>query len=158
MRKLLLILGISASSVAFSQGGTFTLVDTVFHQGAVLVDYSIWYSQPGGARIRSESYPHLDSLAEVMKKHPEIVWEIGCYLDQRGGDSINAKITRLRASAIRNYLVRAGVPETQIVAVGYGEMRPIHNQKAINAAQSNDERERMYGENRRTEIKILSVQ
>ncbi|MDO9693314.1 MAG: OmpA family protein [Candidatus Latescibacteria bacterium] len=47
------------------------------------------------------------------------------YTDSQGSDDYNLDLSRRRAEAVRNYLVRSGYPADRILAEGIGESRPI---------------------------------
>jgi outer membrane protein OmpA-like peptidoglycan-associated protein len=47
------------------------------------------------------------------------------YTDSQGSDDHNLDLSRRRAEAVRNYLVRSGYPADRILAEGIGESRPI---------------------------------
>lgn len=66
------------------------------------------------------------------------------HTDSRGSDETNMELSRQRALAVRDYLVRQGVAEDRITAVGRGETQPL---------ASNDTSEGR-ANNRRVEIVI----
>ena len=113
--------------------------------GTVLrgVDFAI-----GSARLNPSSYPVLDSLARVLIANPSMSVEIGGHTDASGNAAANRNISRLRAEAVRNYLIAHKVPFTRLVAKGYGSSQPLTNDTSA-AAQS---------ANRRVEIKLLPPQ
>jgi len=78
------------------------------------------------ATIKPESYPILDEAAAILTSHPEIRVEIQGHTDSIGSDAYNLKLSNLRANAVRTYLIeRHGIDPSRLVARGYGESRPI---------------------------------
>ena len=90
-------------------------------------------------------------------RHPELIFEICSYTDQRGSDSSNLKLSQARASIVKNYLVEHGVSENRLAAVGYGELYPIVEEAEINSHTDKAKREELYQQNRRTEFRILHI-
>lgn len=78
------------------------------------------------SEITRESYAALDALAEVLLRYPDIVWEISGHLDSRGSDFVRrGKPSQKRADSVRDYLIHEGVDPQKLIAVGYGEDKPI---------------------------------
>ncbi len=76
--------------------------------------------------IKPASFPLLDSVAATLETHLDISrLEIEAHTDSRGSAAYNKRMSQERAEAIRRYLVGKGIPGARLVAVGYGEERPI---------------------------------
>lgn len=158
MKNVCLLLLIPLISFrAYSQRNIFRLTDTNFTIGSVYTSCYMLYDLDGHATIREESWPCLDSLADFMKRHPEMIFEIGSYTDQRGSDSSNQKLSQGRANSVRKYLTDRGVNESALIATGFGEQFPVVPQSQIDTAKSKMTKERLYQQNRRTEFKILHI-
>jgi len=71
--------------------------------------------------------------------------EIGGHTDDVGEDAANQKLSKDRANAVRNYLLKEIEPE-RVTAVGYGESKPIAYNDTPEGRQKN----------RRTEVRILA--
>jgi outer membrane protein OmpA-like peptidoglycan-associated protein len=154
----ILLLGFVLSLHASAQTRTFfNLTDTTFETGSAYTSCDVIYDLDGHSHVRPESYPCLDSVADFMKKHPEMIFEIDSYTDQRGGDSANLKLSQGRANMVEKYLVDHGVPSNVLAAVGYGEDFPLNSQAAINAVADKDQKEKLYQQNRRTEFRIIYI-
>ena len=79
---------------------------------------------PGKAIIRPESASLVAEIAAVLKRYPDLPRvEIGAHVD--AGADPTLKVTAARAEAVRAALVQAGVPAEKLLAVGYGEVRPL---------------------------------
>ncbi len=80
----------------------------------------------GRATIRRESDPLLDSVAQVLKEHPEILKiEVQGHTDNKGSKQLNAKLSDDRAKAVREALIKRGVDGGRLVSKGYGPDKPI---------------------------------
>lgn len=79
----------------------------------------------GKATILSDSFPVLDDVAQALKDYPRLRVEIGGHTDNVGDDGVNQRLSKQRADAVYAYLVQHGIRADRLVAVGYGETRPI---------------------------------
>ncbi|MBP5351080.1 MAG: OmpA family protein [Fibrobacterales bacterium] len=100
----------------------------------------------GKATLKPGSFAKLDPVAEGMIKNPNVRIEIAGHTDDVGNDESNMKLSQARAEAVRNYLVKKGVPADRLTARGYGETQP----KVSNATKEGK------AMNRRTEARILA--
>ncbi|MEZ4237238.1 MAG: OmpA family protein [Myxococcota bacterium] len=98
------------------------------------------------AVIQKISYELLDEVARVINDTPRIKKiQIEGHTDSDGSDAYNLKLSQSRAEAVVEYLVKAGVSGSRLVAKGFGESLPI---------DSNDTA-RGKAKNRRVEFTIL---
>lgn len=79
------------------------------------------------ARLEPESRTVLDNVATDLKRYPRLKIELQGHTDSSGPDEYNLKLSQQRADAVRTYLIDQGVPESQLVARGYGESQPIED-------------------------------
>ena len=98
----------------------------------------------GKATLKDESMPSLDLLYEILVKNA-IDIELGGHTDSIGSDESNLKLSQERVNSVMNYLVNKGIANNRIVAVGYGEDKPV-------ASNTTDEGR---AQNRRVEVKII---
>lgn len=78
-------------------------------------------------QIKPKFYPHLDEIITVLKQNPELVVEIQGHTDNIGTKSYNLKLSENRAKAVKNYLIRNGIDNQRLIAVGFGFSRPKAN-------------------------------
>jgi len=99
------------------------------------------------AEIKKESYPELDRLSKLLQTNNALKIEIGGYTDSRGSEAYNDVLSKRRAEAVANYLVKkSGVGEKRISVQHYGENNPTADNSTAEGRQ----------QNRRVEFKILS--
>lgn len=91
------------------------------------------------------SKPSLDQVAAWILTNPELRLEIQGHTDNTGNDDKNQVLSRERAQAIRQELIRRGCRADHLNAVGYGSSRPIADNRSPEGRSLN----------RRTQIKIL---
>jgi len=64
-------------------------------------------------------------VAESLRAFPQVRLEVAGYTDDRGGKAMNLKLSRARAAAVRQYLIKQGIAARRLTAKGYGEAKPI---------------------------------
>jgi outer membrane protein OmpA-like peptidoglycan-associated protein/tetratricopeptide (TPR) repeat protein len=96
--------------------------------------------------LRSESFPELTRVVELMKQYPKIKIEISGHTDNTGNDADNQKLSENRAKSVVEYLIQNGIPTDRLEFKGYGEVQPIADNKTEEGRQ----------ENRRVEFKVIS--
>ncbi len=146
---------IEAKTKAYFNNKFFTLEDTVFEVGSVLmcdIDYS--YNK---SHILNDSKPFLDSLKTFLTQN-EIYINIESHTDYRGSEQYNLKLTDRRAWALKNYLTQDSlINKERISYKGYGENQPIIEQSFIDSYSEQCIRERFHATNRRTVFKITAL-
>ncbi len=85
--------------------------------------------QTNRAVIQPQSFPILDTVAQVLRDYPNIRVEVQGHTDDRGRDSYNLRLSQERADAVREYLERAGIDPSRMTSRGYGETRPIESNR-----------------------------
>jgi outer membrane protein OmpA-like peptidoglycan-associated protein len=82
--------------------------------------------RPGSAEIDPQSHSLLDQVALTIKANPDIKRvRVEGHTDETGNHDMNVELSRARASAVREYLIRRGVSPRRLTAEGYGPDRPI---------------------------------
>ena len=76
------------------------------------------------AIIKRESFPLLDRVVATLASHPEWKIQIEGHQDRENSYAAIPLSTR-RAKAVREYLVRRGIALERLTARGFGEDRPI---------------------------------
>ncbi|WP_234981488.1 OmpA family protein [Fontimonas thermophila] len=87
----------------------------------------------------------LDEVAESLKNQPNVRVEIGGHTDSIGNDAYNHILSQQRAEAVRQYLISRGVSGDRLVAMGYGEFRPVASNETPEGRE----------QNRRVEFKLI---
>lgn len=83
----------------------------------------------GSATLLTMSYPVLDEVANLMSKYPEYQLRISGHTDSVGDDKFNLALSKKRAQACYDYLVGKGVAAGRMSHEGYGETRPVADNK-----------------------------
>ena len=87
--------------------------------GDVLFDYDKAVLKPAAEEA-------LKKVAVVLSQFPESSVTIEGYTDSKGGKAVNLPLSRERATAVKDWLVKNGnLPSTRIAAKGFGEENPV---------------------------------
>jgi outer membrane protein OmpA-like peptidoglycan-associated protein len=87
--------------------------------GDVLFDYD-------KAALKPEAEEALKKVAVVLSQFPESKVTVEGYTDSKGGKTVNMQLSRERAQAVKDWLVRSGgVASANVSVKGFGEQYPI---------------------------------
>lgn len=92
---------------------------------------------PGSAEIEAEAGRTLDRLAEILKRCLDIPMEIAGHTDSQGSESGNLALSQARAEAVLLGLQGRRVPVAALSAVGYGESRPVEDNRTEEGREAN---------------------
>ncbi len=103
------------------------------------------YFNSSKSTFKGETEGRLNQIADIMVKYPDARFHIEGHTDSSGSNSLNQRLSETRANAVRSYLVSRGVGSSKLTAQGYGEDRPIADNKTRAGRATN----------RRVEIKLV---
>lgn len=87
--------------------------------------------------IRPESFDSLTKLAELLKKETSWKLEIKGHTDSAGSEQSNMDLSKRRAESAKKYLVEKGVVDGMITTEGFGETKPIADNRNAEGMQKN---------------------
>jgi len=76
-------------------------------------------------KIKSESFPILDAVVQVLQDNPKIKIEIQGHTDNKGSAVYNKKLSDRRAASVLKYMVAHGIQPNRLTSHGYGMEQPI---------------------------------
>lgn len=101
------------------------------------------FFETNSAKLKLSSHAQLDDLVTILKRYEAANLTIEGHTDNVGEDAYNMDLSQRRTESVREYLISKGISATRLTAIGYGETRPVaDNKKASGRAQ-----------NRRVELK-----
>ena len=83
----------------------------------------------GKADLDAKYDAEIQKLADFMKKFTDTKVEIAGHTDSLGDAQRNQKLSEMRAEAVKNAVVKAGVDAARLSAKGYGSTQPIADNK-----------------------------
>ncbi len=98
-------------------------------QGEVLFQTGKWDLKPS-------AMAKLDSIADALKGKEQPIAVFG-FTDDVGGPDTNLALSQHRASSVRDYLVRKGVPQDLITAEGRGQDDPVSANRSVEGRAMN---------------------
>lgn len=78
----------------------------------------------GSAELTDASKAPLDEVATLLSENPQIMLALSGYTDNTGGAETNLRLSKIRAEAVRTYLLAQGVAAERVMAEGYGIASP----------------------------------
>jgi len=117
--------------------------------GTVIALPNIYFNFDDSA-LRPDARLDLDMIVTMLLTYPEMNVELAAHTDSRGSKSYNENLSQRRAESVYFYLVNNGIPKSQLLAKGYGELE-IRNRCVDFVRCSAGEHQA----NRRTELRVL---
>ena len=77
------------------------------------------------AKLTEEARRTLDRVAAGLKGQPSMRVEIAGHTDALGTEAYNLRLSRERATSVRNFLIDLGVAASPLDVKGYGESKPV---------------------------------
>lgn len=89
-----------------------------------LISYGIYFDV-NSDKVKPESAGALTDIAKVIKEAGEVKVQIVGHTDNTGDDASNLNLSKRRAAAVKEELVKMGVSALQLSTEGAGETKPI---------------------------------
>ncbi|WP_420321607.1 OmpA family protein [Flagellimonas sp.] len=97
-------------------------------EGQMVVKMKNFFFGRSSTSLTPEIEAELDKAVAFVREFPMVQLRIETYTDSRGGSSTNFRLTQGRSDAIKAYLIKHGVPSTNIIySIGYGEDKILNN-------------------------------
>lgn len=114
--------------------------------GKAVIMQNIHFAQ-SKYELLPESFPELDKIVDMLNQYPAMEIELAGHTDNQGDADKNVELSESRVMAVKNYLIKKGIPAKRITGIGYGGSKPI-------ASNAQEETRRL---NRRVEFKIIKM-
>jgi outer membrane protein OmpA-like peptidoglycan-associated protein len=96
------------------------------------------FFETGKATILPASFGLLTEVANVIKANPQILKvQVEGHTDDVGKDDVNLQLSQDRADSVRQWLIDAGVEGERLVAIGFGETKPVQSNKSAKGKAAN---------------------
>lgn len=89
------------------------------------------------SRLQKSSYKLLNRISKLSKQCIGMMIEIHGHTDSQGRNVVNKALSKQRALAVKQYLVKQGVANYFIKTVGHGEENPVSSNKTAKGRARN---------------------
>lgn len=93
--------------------------------------------ETGSAKILPSSYKLLDKAVAVMVEYKDVKLRIEGHTDNVGDDAFNLELSQDRADSVVAYLVSKQIEPGRLAGGGYGETRPVADNKTSKGRSAN---------------------
>lgn len=98
----------------------------------------------GSHKLLPKSFKSLNDVASLLKADESLMLDIDGHTDEVGTNESNQTLSDNRAASVRDYLIKQGIDSTRLKSTGYGEEKPIADNKTAAGR----------AKNRRTEMTV----
>jgi OmpA-OmpF porin, OOP family len=98
----------------------------------------------GSFKLLPKSFKPLNDVAELLKSDESLMIDVSGHTDTQGKEDKNQILSENRAKAVKDYLVSKGVAESRLQSAGYGQTKPVADNKTAAGR----------AKNRRTEMSV----
>jgi len=88
-------------------------------------------------KLKVASLVQLDELSEILKKYEGANLVIEGHTDSQGDDPYNMTLSQKRTESVKTYLMGKGIMESRLTASGFGESKPIADNKTSDGRAKN---------------------
>jgi outer membrane protein OmpA-like peptidoglycan-associated protein len=85
--------------------------------------------ETGKSTVKQESQTILEHMIDLMINNPDLKVEIQGHTDNVGKPADNMKLSQDRADALKQVLIDGGVAADRMTAIGYGDTKPVADNK-----------------------------
>lgn len=87
------------------------------------------FFENGSDKLKVASLSQLDELAKILNRYEGANLVIEGHTDYNGSDEMNQALSQRRTESVRTYLIQKGISASRLSGVGYGESKPIADNK-----------------------------
>lgn len=93
--------------------------------------------ETGKAILKTESNKILNDIADILNRYPYYNLRVEGHTDSQGKDEANRVLSEKRAQACADYLHGKGVAKTRFLVNGFGETKPVADNKTATGRTKN---------------------
>jgi outer membrane protein OmpA-like peptidoglycan-associated protein len=87
--------------------------------------------------LRPLAREKLAKVAGIILGHPGLRLDVEGHTDSVGGDDYNQRLSEQRGSAVRDFLIRQGMPADSVSSRGFGKTQPVVSNDTAAGRQQN---------------------
>ena len=93
--------------------------------------------QTGSTKFTKKSYTTLNDIAKLMRKVKSANLEVQGHTDNTGSEATNQRLSQKRAQAVVDFLIKKGIDEDRLRAIGYGSEMSIADNNTKEGREAN---------------------
>ncbi|MBY5991944.1 OmpA family protein [Ferrimonas balearica] len=118
--------GLSSANFAPSYQAFVQCLDSLLPFGYEDIAFSVLHYQEKDGELTQDSQRRVDQIIQYLVLDPSVELVLtDTYTDSFRSKATNQAITNQQAEQLKDYLLRAGIPEERIIASAHGEQRHI---------------------------------
>ena len=124
----------SSKTISFEQWAKKEFGDKVMNDlgNSVSINLNINF-ETGSSKIEgADSFTQLNKVLNLLNKDPKIKVEINGHTDNNGAKEDNKILSVDRAKNVMDYLISKGIKAARLTYSGFGDTKPISDNKAMN--------------------------
>ena len=91
----------------------------------------------GSAKLQKSSFKGLNDVVKILQDNPDMKLSIEGHTDNVGSDDKNQVLSENRANTVKDYVVSKGIDASRITSNGFGETKPVADNKTAAGRQQN---------------------
>ncbi len=91
----------------------------------------------GSTALVVKGKTELNKFVDFLKENSDIKITVAGHTDNTGGAALNQKLSEKRAASVKTYMVSKGVLTDRITSVGYGQDKPMADNKTAEGRKAN---------------------
>ena len=88
-------------------------------------------------KLLAQSNKRLNDVVTILNENPTYKVQIDGHTDDQGKDEYNQDLSDRRAASVKAYLVSKGIAEGRLSSAGYGETKPVADNKTAKGRAEN---------------------
>ena len=88
-------------------------------------------------KLLAQSNKRLNDVVTILNENPTYKVQIDGHTDFQGNDDYNLDLSNRRAASVKAYLVSKGIAEARLSSMGYGETKPVADNKTAKGRAEN---------------------
>ncbi|HNF44671.1 MAG TPA: OmpA family protein, partial [Ferruginibacter sp.] len=104
------------------------VIDTKIIERVNKAAQNVFFST-GSSKLLAKSFPKLNDVVTILKENPTYKVSISGHTDNTGKADKNQTLSEARAASVKAYLASKGIDESRLSSAGYGQDKPVADNK-----------------------------
>ena len=91
----------------------------------------------GSFKLLAKSFKQLNIVVQILNENPSYKLSIDGHTDNTGKPDKNQILSENRAASVKTYLISKGIAESRLTSTGYGQDKPVADNKTVSGRALN---------------------